>query len=59
MRPLAALALALFLAGCATDAEDRAFFNTGWIKPEAGANRRMYGPRTPAAPEKPAEPDAH
>ena len=58
MRTLAALALALLLAGCATDNEDRAFFNDGWMKPEEAANRRMYGQRTPVTPEKSSEPDA-
>ena len=58
MRPLAALALALLLAGCATDNEDRAFFNDGWLKPEEGANRRMYGLRPPVEPEKSSQPAA-
>ena len=58
MSKLAALALALLLAGCAKDNEDRAFFNEGWAKPEEGANRRMYGPRTPVAPETPVPADA-
>ena len=58
MRPLAALTLALLLAGCATDNEDRAFFNEGWVKPEEGANRRMYGLRPRVAPEKASEPAA-
>ena len=43
MKALAALALALLLCGCSTDNDDRAFFEQGWIKPEAGANQRMYG----------------
>jgi len=43
MRALAALALALLLGGCATESDDRAFFNGGWVHPEAGANQRMYG----------------
>ena len=58
MKTLALLTLALLLAGCAKDDEDRAFFNEGWIKPEEGANRRMYGLRQPAAPEKASEPAA-
>jgi len=37
----AALLLA-FLAGCASDAEDRAFFSQGWWSPERGANERLY-----------------
>ena len=57
MRPLAALALALLLAGCSTDREDQVFFEQGWIKPEQGANRRMYGPRVRVAPESLGQPD--
>jgi hypothetical protein len=37
----AAVLLLFILTGCATDAEDRAFFNTGWRHPEQGAERRM------------------
>ena len=58
MKTLAALTLALLLAGCAHDNEDRAFFNEGWAKPEEGANRRMYGPREKSAIERPDKPDA-
>ena len=58
MRALALLALTLLLAGCSTNREDQAFFEQGWIKPEEGASRRMYGTRTPATPEKAAEPAA-
>ena len=43
MRTVALLAVVLFLGGCAKDNDDRAFFNSGWIKPEDGSNRRMYG----------------
>jgi hypothetical protein len=57
MKMLAALALALFLAGCAKDNEDRAFFNEGWVKPDQAANRRMYGNREKAALEQPPQPD--
>ena len=56
MRALAALALTLLLSGCSTNREDQAFFEQGWIKPEEGASRRMYGLRRPPAPEKAAEP---
>ena len=59
MKALAALALALLLAGCATDNEDRAFFNDGWIHPDEGANRRMYGQRVPPTPENSSQPAAH
>ena len=55
MKTLALLALTLLLAGCSSDREDQAFFERGWIKPEEGASRRMYGlraPGTPVAPEK-------
>ena len=54
MRSLALLALTLLLAGCSSDREDQAFFEQGWVKPEQGANRRMYGARQPGAPETPA-----
>ena len=53
MRALALLAVALLLGGCATDSDDRAFFNTGWLKPEDGANRRMYGSPERRSPDKP------
>ena len=56
MRTLAALTFALLLTGCATDNEDRAFFNDGWLRPDEGANRRMYGPRVPPSPERAAQP---
>ena len=58
MRTLAALPLALLLAGCASDNEDRAFFNDGWLHPDEAANRRMYGPREKSAIERPDKPDA-
>ena len=38
---LAILGLILLLGGCATEQEDRAFFHTGWIRPESGAHTRM------------------
>ncbi len=53
MRSLALLAVALLLGGCATDSDDRAFFNTGWVKPEDGANRRIYGAPESRSPDKP------
>jgi hypothetical protein len=31
----------VLLTGCASDERDRAFFDTGWIRPEAGAERRL------------------
>jgi len=37
----AALLLVVLFAGCASDAEDRAFFNAGWIRPEKGAEKRL------------------
>ena len=55
MRALALLTLTLLLAGCSTNREDQAFFEQGWVKPEEGANRRMYGRRTPPAPPAPEE----
>ncbi len=55
MRALVFLALAALLAGCSTDREDQVFFEQGWIKPEEGANRRMYGLRPPPTPKKAAE----
>ena len=58
MKARAALALALLLAGCSTDNEDRAFFEQGWIKPEAGANQRMYGTREKITLDKPVGRDA-
>jgi hypothetical protein len=36
----AALLLAL-LAGCASEAEDRLFFERGWVLPERGAEERL------------------
>ena len=44
-KALAFLGLALFAGGCAQDAEERAFFNSGWLSPEAGANRRLGAER--------------
>ena len=38
---LFAVLFVLLFAGCADNAEDRAFFNSGWVKPEAGAKERM------------------
>ena len=56
MRALVTLTLGLLFAGCATEYDDRAFFNTGWVKPEEGANRRMYGERDKVPTEPPAPP---
>jgi len=36
-----ALLVAGVLAGCASDPEDRVFFDRGWFRPEAAANERM------------------
>jgi hypothetical protein len=36
-----AVLLVLILAGCATDEDDRAFFQTGWLRPEKGAEQRL------------------
>lgn len=55
MRALALLAVALCLGGCSTDSDDRAFFNSGWLKPEDGANRRMYGSPERRDVDKPRE----
>jgi len=52
MKALAAFALALTLGGCATDNEDRAFFDEGWLKPEEGATRRLYRNQMPVNAEK-------
>ena len=40
-KAVASLAIAFFVSGCAQDAEERAFFNTGWVSPEAGAEQRL------------------
>jgi hypothetical protein len=37
----AACAIAMLLMGCASNAEDRAFFQEGWRHPEQGAEKRM------------------
>jgi hypothetical protein len=37
----AAILFVIFFAGCATDAEDRAFFSRGWVQPERGADERL------------------
>lgn len=38
----AALLLLLpLLGGCVSDAEDRAFFSSGWLRPERGADERL------------------
>jgi len=51
MRPLAALAALLLVAGCSTNREDQAFFETGWVKPQEGSDRRLYGVPKAAEPE--------
>ena len=50
-----AVSLIVLLAGCASDAEDRAFFNRGWMAPEKGAEARLNQPfgeslKTPSRP---------
>jgi hypothetical protein len=37
----AAVGFSCSLAGCATDPDDREFFNSGWLRPEAGAEARI------------------
>jgi hypothetical protein len=40
--PAFCLALvALVATSCSSDPEDRAFFGSGWVKPETGANKRL------------------
>ena len=56
MKPLALFVLTLLLVGCSSDREDQAFFEQGWVKPEEGASRRMYGRPVSPTPEKSAEP---
>ena len=53
MKALALLSLTLLLAGCAKDNDDRAFFERGWLKPEQGADQRMYGAREKVDADKP------
>lgn len=43
MKYLLPLACLFLFAGCQPDAEARAFFYTGWVHPEEGANERLYG----------------
>jgi hypothetical protein len=38
--------LATIAASCSSDPEDRAFFGSGWMKPEAGANKRLEQPQS-------------
>ena len=35
------LLLLPLLGGCVSDAEDRLFFNSGWVRPERGAQERL------------------
>ena len=44
MKVLLILAALTLLAGCATNDEDRDFFERGWWNPEAGSVRRMNAP---------------
>ena len=44
---LALVAVAALLAtGCSSDPEDRKFFGSGWMKPEAGADSRIGDPQS-------------
>gem|GEM_PF-2491326 len=47
MKYALAVSLIVLLAGCASDPEDRAFFNRGWMSPEKGADERLYKPLGP------------
>jgi len=43
---LLAGALVALLSGCVQGSpEDRAFFNQGWVNPEAGADARILAPQ--------------
>lgn len=42
-----AVSLIVLLAGCASDPEDRGFFNRGWVSPEKGSDERLYKPLGP------------
>ena len=45
--PAFCLALVAVIAtSCSTDPEDRRFFNTGWMRPEAGSDARLESPQT-------------
>jgi len=44
---LSGLAISTLLGGCIGDQESRDFFYSGWVNPERGANRRMYGTDLP------------
>lgn len=56
MRAWVALFAVLLLSGCSTNREDQAFFETGWVKPQAAADRRLYGAPTTADAEPVIEP---
>jgi hypothetical protein len=44
--PVLLLALvALMATSCSSDPEDRKFFGSGWMKPEAGADSRIEDPQ--------------
>ncbi len=47
---LAAFLFVVFFAGCASDAEDRAFFSRGWVQPERGADERLMQTSTLTPP---------
>jgi hypothetical protein len=45
--PVLFLALAaLAFASCSSDPEDKKFFGSGWMKPEAGADSRIGDPQS-------------
>jgi hypothetical protein len=56
IRLLSMCATGLVLSGCASNPEDRAFFNTGWVNPEKGAEERMFPTKKPAFSGTPEEP---
>jgi hypothetical protein len=42
MKYVFAAVLCALLGGCATDEDDRKFFNGGWMHPEKSAEERLY-----------------
>jgi hypothetical protein len=47
MKFLILLLIAALLAACDTSEEDRAFYYSGWLKPETDSQKRLYGGGTP------------
>jgi hypothetical protein len=41
--------LSMSIAGCATDEEDRDFFNRGWVRPKQGEEERIGALRSPSS----------